>query len=117
MFLPFLFKIFIYGWARSSFLLGLCLVSESGGCALVVRRLLIAVASLVEEPRPCLGCRASSVVAPGFQSTESVVAALGLICSMAGGISLVQIWNLCLLHQQVDSLPPSRQGSPLFTFY
>ena len=82
-----------------------------------MRRLLIAVASLVEEPRPCLGCRASSVVVPGFQNTESVVAAHGLVCSMAGGISLVQGWNLCLLHRQVDSLPPSHQGSPVFTFY
>ena len=36
----------------------------------------------------------------------------GISCSAAYGIFLDQGLNLCLLHRQVDSLPPSRQGSP-----
>ena len=35
-----------------------------------------------------------------------------LSCSEARGIFLDQRLNLCLLHQQADSLPLSRQGKP-----
>ena len=51
-YLSYLKHLFIYGPAGSLLLLGLCLVWESGGYSLaVVCGLLIAVASLVEEPR------------------------------------------------------------------
>ena len=70
---------------------GLSLVSASGGCSLVaVRRLLIAVTSLVAR---ALGMRAS------------VVAAHGLRCPMECGIFPDQGSNPC-------SLPLDRQGSP-----
>ena len=48
-----------------------------------------------------------------LQSTGSVVVAHRLSCSMACGIFLDQGLNLCLLHWQTDSLPPSHQGSLL----
>ena len=65
---------------------GLSLVVESGGYSLVVvRMLLIAVASCVAEHR-LEGTRASAVVALGLQSTGSVVVPHGLSCSVACGI-------------------------------
>ena len=98
---------------------GLSPVAASGGCFLVaVRRLIIAVASLVAEPR-LQGMRASvvaacgSVVAAhGLQSTASVVVVHGPSCPVACGIFPDQGSNPCLLHQQPDSLPLSHQGSP-----
>ena len=65
-------------------------------------RLLIAVASLVAEHR--------------LYSTDSVVKAHRLSCSVACGIFLDQRSNPCLLHWQVDSLPLSHQGSHEFVF-
>ena len=53
----------------------------------------------------------SVVVAPGLQSTDSVVVAHGLSCSEVWGIFLDQKSNLCLLHLQADSLPLSHHGS------
>ena len=38
--------------------------------------------------------------------------AFRLSCPTACGIFLDQRWNLCPLHQQVDSLPLDHQGSP-----
>ena len=65
---------------------------ELGLLFVVVRRLLIAVLSLVAEAR-LWGAQASVVaacgsvaVAPGSWSTGSVVVAHGLICSVAYGI-------------------------------
>ena len=52
-----------------------------------------------------------SSVAPGLQSTASIVAVHGLSCSEACGIFPGQESNLCLLHWQADSLPLSHQGS------
>ena len=40
-----------------------------------------------------------------------------LSCSFACGIFLAQGLNLCLLHWQADSLPPSHQGSPCFYLF
>ena len=51
------------------------------------------------------------VVAPGLQSTSSLVVAHGLSSSMACGIFQDQGSNLCLLHWQADSLSLSHQGS------
>ena len=77
----------------------LSLVAASRGYFLVaVHRLLTAVASLV---------------APGLESTGSVVLALGLSCSMACSIaSPDQGLNLCPLHWQADSLPLDHEGNP-----
>ena len=74
-----------------------------------VRRLLIAVASLVAEYRlqacglPQLWHAGSVVVACRLQSAGSVVVAHGLSCSIACGIFLDQGSNPCPLHWQVDS--------------
>ena len=77
---------------------GLSLAAGSGGYSPVaMRRLLIAVASLVEH---------------WLQSTDSVIVAHGLGCSAACGIFLDQGSNPCLQHWQVDSLTLSHQGSP-----
>ena len=43
---------------------------------------------------------------PGLWSTGSIVVSVGLSCSAACGIFLVQGSNPCLLHWQADSLPP-----------
>ena len=77
----------------------LSLVAASRGYFLVaVHILLTAVASLV---------------APGLESTGSVVLALGLSCSMACSIaSPDQGLNLCPLHWQADSLPLDHEGNP-----
>ena len=69
------------------------------------------VASLVVENGLSV-TQASVIVAPGLQSTSSVVVAKGLSCFTACEILLDQGLNLCLLHWQVDSLPLSHQGSP-----
>ena len=71
------------------------------------------VASVVVEHR-LQGERASVVAAPGLWSTGSAVVH-GLRCSTACGIFPDQGLNPCLLHWQVDSLPLSHQGSPLFS--
>ena len=52
----------------------------------------------------------SVVAASRLQSTGSIVH--GLSCSKTCGLFLDQGSNPCLLHQQVDSLPLSHQGSP-----
>ena len=80
--------LFIFGCDGSSLLLRLSLESE--GYSLAEVRLLFMVVSFVAEHRP-QGPRAS------------VVAAHGLSCPMAYGISLNQGSNLCPLHWQVDS--------------
>ena len=49
-------------------------------------------------------------MAPGLQSTDSVVGAHG---AEACGVFADQGLNLCLLHLQMDSLPLSYQGSPI----
>ena len=56
-------------------------------------------------------------VAPGLQSTGSIVVAHGLSCSVACGIFTDQGLNPHLLHSQVDSLPLSHQGGPLLQSY
>ena len=59
----------------------------------------------------------SIVAFPRLQSTSSIVVAHGLSCFMTCGIFLDQGLNRnpCLLHQQVNSLPLSHQGSPLLS--
>ena len=64
------------------------------------------VVSLVAE-HGLSDARASVVVAPGLQRTESVVVAYGLSYPAACGIFPDQGLNLCLLHWQVDSLQRS----------
>ena len=83
-----------------------------GYSLVVVRKLLIAVASLVQSTD--FRYSGSVVVVPGLQSTGSVVMYQGLIsCPVACGIFLDQGLNPCLLHWQADSLPLSHQGLPL----
>ena len=53
----------------------------------------------------------SVVVVPGFQNTGSITVVHGLRCSTACEIFPHQGSNLCLLHWQANSLPPSHQGS------
>ena len=60
------------------------------------------------------GAQASVAVVPGLWSTGSVAVVLGLSCPEACGIFLHQGSNLCLLHQQANSLPLSHQGGPVF---
>ena len=55
---------------------------------------------------------ASAVGVPGLQSTGSTVAVYRVSGSAAFGIFLKQGSNSCLLHWQVDSLPPSHQEAP-----
>ena len=52
------------------------------------------------------------VVAPGLQSTGSVVVVPGLSCSAARGSFLHHGWSLCLLLWQEDSFPQSHQEAP-----
>ena len=68
------------------------------------------VVSLVAE-HGILDARASVVVAPGLQRTESVVVAYGLSYPAACGIFPDQGLNPCPLHWQADSLPLDHQGS------
>ena len=56
--------------------------------------------------------RASVVVAPGLESTGSVVVVHRLSCPAACGVSLDQGSNLRLLHWQADSLPLEPLGKP-----
>ena len=53
---------------------------------------------------------ASLIVAPGLQSTGSVVVIRGLSCLTACGIFPGQGFKPCPWHRQADSLP-SRQGN------
>ena len=80
---------------------GFSLVAASRGCA-----------SVAVHSARALGTGASGAVAPQLSSTGSEFAAQGFSFSMACGIFLDQRSNLCLLHWQADSLPPSHQGSP-----
>ena len=95
----------LYCWA------GFFLFAASRGCSLVwCARRLIAVASLVELGLQCT--RASAVAAPWLWSTGSIVAQG---CSWPAACGIFLDWGLnepCLLNWQVDSLPPSYQGSP-----
>ena len=68
-------------------------------------------------------CGRASSRQPQFQwpwlpdsKAVSIVVALGLCCSVARGIFLDPWSNLYLLHWQVDSSPPSHQGSRLIGF-
>ena len=49
-----------------------------------------------------------------LQQASSVAVVHGLSCSAACGSFLDQGSNSCLLDWQMDSLPLSHQGSPLF---
>ena len=92
---------------------GFSLIVLSKDCSLVVmRRLLIAVASLIVEHR-LPGARALVVAARGLYSTGSIVVAHRLSWSEACGSEslLGQGLNPHLLHWQVDSSPLSHQGS------
>ena len=57
------------------------------------------------------GCTRSSNCGSWALELSSVVVQHRLNCSKACGIFLDQGSNLCLLHWQADSLPPSHQGS------
>ena len=98
-------------WAFSS-------CGKRGLLFVVVRRLLIAVASLVVEHRlqvhglQQLWHVRSVVVARGLQSTGSVVVTHGLSCSTACGIFPDQDSNPCPLNWQEGSLPLRHQESP-----
>ena len=94
--------LFIFGCVRSSLLCTRAFSScgEQGLLFVVVRRLLLAVAS---------HCRARAL---GAQA--SVVVAHGLSCSVACGIFPDQGSNLYPLHWQADSQPLGHQGSPYF---
>ena len=113
----------VFGCAESSLLHRLfSSCSEWGYSLAAVRRLLIAVPSLLQSTGSVvLGLQqlqhvGSVVVALGLQSTGSGVVVHGLSCSMACGIFLYQASNLSLLHWQADSLPLSHQGSPSILF-
>ena len=81
---------------------------EQGLLFVVVRELLLAVASLVAQHRlqarglQQLWHAGSVVVAHGLQNAGSVVVAHRLSCSVACGIFPDQGSNLCPLHWQVD---------------
>ena len=103
-------EVFLYGCAGSSLLCGLSLVAASRGYSLAaVRRLFVAVASLVVEHR-LKGVRASVIMEHRLQSTGSVVVALWLSCPAACGscpaacvIFSEQESNPCPLHCKADS--------------
>ena len=101
---------------------------STGYSLVAVRRLLIAVASLVRsmgskvlrlsscgswalQHRLSCAHRLSCGAQAQLWRTGSVVAHR-LSCSQACRIFLVQGSNLCLLHWQVDSLPLNHQGNP-----
>ena len=94
-----LITLFIFGCSGSSCcaLVFFSSCGERGLLFVVVRGLLIAVASLVGGTR-ALGARASVVWHVG-----SVVVAHGPSCSVACGIFPDQGSNRCLLHWQADS--------------
>ena len=105
------FHLFIFGCGGSSLFPGLVSVCSKWGYSVAaVRRLLIAVASLVVEPG-LRGWRDSIAVSLDLQSTGSIAVAHGFSCSAPCGIFLDQGSNPCLLHWQVGSLPLSHQGS------
>ena len=56
-------------------------------------------------------------VAPGLQSTGSVVVGYWLSCSTARGIFPDQGSNPCLLHCKADTLPRSHQRSPQIWYF
>ena len=100
------------------FAAGFSLLATSGGYSVLgVSGLLAAVASLVVEPglRACgfqqLWHVGSVVAAPRLLSIDSIIVAHGLSSCSASGIFLDQGSSPCLLHWQVDSLPPSHRGS------
>ena len=116
------FRLFIYfDCARSSLLRRL--VSACGAVySLAVCRLLIVVASLVEEYR-LQGTESSvgaacdlSICNLGFLEQRLNRWDYRLSCSTACGIFPDQGLNLCLLHWLVDSLQLSHEGSPRFRF-
>ena len=77
---------------------GFSLAAASRGRSLAVMcRLLTAVASLAARALT-LGRVGSAVADPGLESTGSVVVAVRLSCSMAGGVFPDQGSNPCLLH-------------------
>ena len=99
--------------------LGFSLVVAGRGYSLVTTwELLIAVASLVIEPRlwVCILQQllhmGSVVVAPGLQNTGSVFVAQGLSCSAACGIFPDQGLNPCRLRWQAGSSPSEPPGKP-----
>ena len=98
--------------------LGLCCcvafspVAARGCYPLVMMSGLLTVVASPVAKHGLQGVWASAVLAPGLQSTGSVVAVPGLSCSEASGIVLDQGSNLCLLHWQVD--PGSHLTSNLF---
>ena len=97
--LPF-YVLFIFGCAGSSLLLGLSLVTASGGYSpVVVCWLLVAVAPLVAERRLQVH-RVQSLKHVG-----SVVVAHGLSCSDVCEIFLDRALNPCPLHWRADSYP------------
>ena len=61
-------------------------------------------------------CRGLSLQSTGSRHTGSVVVAHGPSCSAACGIFPDRGSNPCPLHQQADSQPLRRQGSPGFLF-
>ena len=98
----------IYFWLRWIFLAVQGSCGERGLLFVAVRRLLIAMASLVAEHGlwvrglQQLWHVGSVVVAHGLQSAGSVVVAHGLSCSAACGIFPDQGSNPCPLHRQAD---------------
>ena len=94
--------------------LGLCcctgfsLVAVNGGYSLVaVPGLLITLASLVEE-HGLQGAQASAVVAPGLQSTGSVVVVHGLRCPAACGILVPKLTSPVLQDGFLTTGPPGK---------
>ena len=99
-FIIIIFKcLFIFGHAGFSVLLGLFL-----SCS---EQLLSRPGARASHCGGFSCCRAQALA-----STHSVISVHGLSCSEARGIFPDQGLNPCLLHWQVDCLPPSHQGSP-----
>ena len=97
-------------WLRFVFVAACWLFSTCGEgrySLVLVQRLLIAVASLVEHGLQ--SSRASVVAVPRCQRTGLIVVAHGLCCSPACRVFPDQGSNLCLLHWQAVSLPLSYQ--------
>ena len=113
-FVIFVFVCF-FGCARSSLPCRLSLVALRGGSSLFW-----CLASL------CSGLfgwsmdsrvHGLSSCSPWPLSTGSIAVIHRLSCFVACGIFLDQGSNLCLLHQQMDSLPLNHQGSPTVFFF
>ena len=89
----------------------------SAGCSLVAGFLLrwYHLWSRGSRARGLLGLQhmCAIVVAPGLESTGSIIVAHGLSCSEACGIFSDQRWHLWLLHWQADSVPLHHQGNPI----